>query len=63
VITRKVNGSGNRTPRGAATQQVIATVLRTARQRDLDGIDVLTTLLRAPQPIVSPALFSRASPH
>ena len=63
VITRKVNGGGNRTAHGAATQQVIASVLRTARQRDLDGIDVLTTLLRAPRPIVSPDLFSRASPH
>jgi hypothetical protein len=42
---------------------VIASVLRTARQRDLDGIDVLTTLLRAPHPIVSPDLFNRASPH
>jgi transposase len=63
VITRKVNGGGNRTAHGAATQQVVASVLRTARQRDLDGIDVLTTLLRAPRPIVSPDLFSRASPQ
>jgi transposase len=63
VITRKVNGGGNRTAHGAATQQVLASVLRTARQRDLDGIDVLTTLLTAPRPIVSPDLFSRASPH
>ncbi len=63
VITRKVNGGGNRTAHGAATQQVLASVLRTARQRNIDGIDVLTTLLRAPRPIVSPDLFSRASPH
>lgn len=63
VITRKVNGGGNRTAHGAATQQVLASVLRTARQRDLDGIDVLTTLLLAPRPIISPDLFSRASPH
>jgi transposase len=63
VITRKVNGGGNRTARGAATQQVLASVLRTARQRDLDGIDILSTLLRAPRPIVSPELFPRASPH
>ena len=63
VITRKVNGGGNRTAHGAATQQVVASVLRTAWQRDLDGIDVLSTLLRAPGPIVSPDLFSRASPH
>jgi len=63
VITRKVNGGGNRTAHGAATQQVVASVLRTARQRDLDGIDILTTLLRAPRPIISPELFNRASPH
>ena len=63
VITRKVNGGGNRTTQGAATQQVLASVLRTARQRELDGIEVLATLLRAPHPIVSPDLFSRASPH
>lgn len=63
VITRKVNGGGNRTAHGATTQQVVASVLRTARQRDLDGVDVLTTLLRAPHPIVSPDLFTRASPH
>ena len=63
VITRKGNGGGNRTTHGAATQQVVASALRTAWQRDLDGIDVLTTLRRAPHPIVSPDLFSRASPH
>lgn len=63
VITRKVNGGGNRTAHGATTPQVLASVLRTAWQRDLDGIDILSTLLRAPGPIVSPDLFSRASPH
>ena len=63
VITRKVNGGGNRTARGAVTQHVLASVLRTARQRHLDGVGVLTTLLRAPTPIVSPALCTRASPH
>ena len=36
VITRKVNGGGNRTPRGAVTQSVLASILRTARQRGLD---------------------------
>ncbi len=56
VITRKVNGGGNRTAHGAVTQHVLASVLRTARQRDLDGVDVLTTLLRAPTPTISPAL-------
>jgi len=60
VITRKVCGGGNRTPRGAVTQSVLASVLRTARQRGLDRHAVLTPLLRAPTPIVSPAL---AAPH
>ncbi len=36
VVTRKLGGGGNRTPRGAATQQVLASVLRTADQRHLD---------------------------
>lgn len=60
VITRKVCGGGNRTPRGAVTQYVLASVLRTARQRGLDRHAVLTPLLCAPTPIVSPAL---AAPH
>ena len=56
IITRKVKGGGNRTAHGAVTQHVLASVLRTARQRDLDGVNVLTTLLRAPTPTISPAL-------
>lgn len=46
----------HRTTRGAVTQQVLASVLRTTRQRALDTHAVLTPLLRAPTPIVSPAL-------
>ncbi len=57
VITRKVCGGGNRSRRGADTQQVLASILRTAHQRGLDTTDVLTTLLRAPTPIVSPHLY------
>jgi transposase len=62
VITRKVCGGGNRTPRGAVTQSLLASVLRTARQRGLDRHAVLTPLLRAPTPIVSPALYRPAAP-
>ena len=51
VVNRKICG-GNRTPRGAQTQQVLASVLRTARQRHVDPHDLFTTLLRAPRPIV-----------
>lgn len=57
VVTRKVCG-GNRTVRGAQTQQVLASVLRTADQRGLDPAHVLTPLLRTRQPIVSPALHA-----
>ncbi|HYN07932.1 MAG TPA: IS66 family transposase [Vicinamibacterales bacterium] len=57
VITRKVCGGGNRSARGAETQQVLASLLRTAHQRGLDSSDVLTTLLRAPAPIVSPHFY------
>jgi len=57
VITRKVCGGGNRSRRGADTQQVLASILRTAHQRGLDTTDVLTTLLRAPRPIVSPHFY------
>jgi transposase len=55
VVNRKVSG-GNRSPRGAATQQILASVLHTARIRGLDARAVLVDLLRARQPIVSPAL-------
>lgn len=55
VITRKTCGGGNRTVRGAQTQHVLASILRTAQQRGLDSTHILTALLRAPQPTVSPA--------
>jgi transposase len=57
VVTRKMCGGGNRSTRGADTQQVLASILRTAQQRGLDAGDVITTLLRAPTPIVSPHLY------
>jgi transposase len=56
VVTRKMCGGGNRTARGAHTQEVLASVLRTAHQRAIDPTALLVALLRAPQPIVAPAL-------
>ena len=55
VVNRKVCG-GNRSTRGANTQQVLTTVLRTAQQRQLDAAAVLSDLLCARQPTVSQAL-------
>jgi len=47
---------GNRTVRGAETQQILASVLRTLDQRGLDPADVFTPLLQARRAIVAPAL-------
>ena len=51
VVIRKVCG-GNRTRKGADTQQVLASVVRTARQRKLDLPALFATMLRAPDAIV-----------
>lgn len=51
VVMRKVCG-GNRSARGALTQQILTSVLRTAHQRNLDPSPLLVTLLRAPTPTV-----------
>jgi len=63
VITRKTCGGGNRTPRGAQTQQVLASILRTAHQRGLDTTETLTRLLQAPRPAVLDALHSAPAVH
>ena len=57
VITRTMCGGGNRSVRGADTQQVLVSILRTAQQRQLDSAVVFTALLCAPEPIVSPHLY------
>ena len=63
VVTRKLCGGGNRTARGAQSQQVLASLLRTADQRGLDATDVLVTLLIAPAPTVPPALRTATAVH
>ena len=51
VVIRKVCG-GNRTRHGADTQQVLASIVRSARQRGLDLPPLIAALLRAPEPAV-----------
>lgn len=63
VITRKTCGGGNHTAHGAASQQILTSVLRTADQRGLDATDVLVTLLTAPTPIVPPAMWTPPALH
>ncbi len=49
VVTRKVCG-GNRTWRGARTQQVLASILRTIQQRLLDSRITIGAMLRTRKP-------------
>jgi transposase len=63
VVTRKMCGGGNRTAHGAETQQVLASVLRTAHQRGLDTTDLFVTLLRAPTPTVPAVLQAAPAVH
>ena len=55
VVTRKVCG-GNRSWRGAETQQILASIIQTARQRELNPHRVLAPLLRTRRPRVAVAL-------
>jgi transposase len=49
VVTRKVCG-GNRSARGAQTQQVLSSVLHTMHQRELDATPLFNRLLRSVRP-------------
>lgn len=55
VVNRKVSG-GNRTRRGARTQEVLMTVMQTCRQRGVDVIDFLSEVQHR-QPRGSPLLM------
>jgi transposase len=62
VVNRKSWG-GNLTWRGAATQQVLASVLRTARQQGRDPVEIMTRLLRASGPVVADLAIPRPRPR
>ena len=51
MVIRKVCG-GNRTRHGADTQHVLASIVRTARQRGLDLPPLIAALLRTPESAV-----------
>jgi len=53
VVTRKIWG-GNRTAVGAATQQTIATFLRTCYQQRADPYPMIEVLLRSPVAMLVP---------
>jgi transposase len=63
IVNRKSWG-GNRSWRGARTQQITISVIRTARQQNVDPIELMVTAQQARQPAASSllALPARASP-
>ena len=65
AIVNRRNWGGNRTHAGARTQQITISVIRTARQQNLDPLDVMIEAQRATTPAVSKliALPARASPQ
>jgi len=56
VVTRKVCG-GNRTWRGAQTQEILASVLATCHKQHLDSYPLLSALLCSPLPAAASALL------
>ena len=63
VVTRKMCGGGNRTARGARSQQILATVLRTADQRGLDATALLVSVLTSSAPSVPIAIRAEPAVH
>jgi transposase len=63
VVTRKMCGGGNRTARGADSQQVLTSVLRTIDQRGLDATHALVSILTARMPSVPPSLREIPAVH
>ncbi len=63
IINRKSWG-GNRTPNGARTQQITISVIRTARQQNIDPVELMASAQRSRAPAVSEliTLPARASP-
>ncbi|MGA2010466.1 MAG: transposase [Solirubrobacteraceae bacterium] len=64
VIVNRTSWGGNRTWAGARTQQITASVIRTARQQNLDPVELTTAAQRSRTPAVSQLirLPARASP-
>jgi transposase len=63
IVNRKSWG-GNRTEQGAHTQQITMSVIRTARQQDIDPVELMAAAQRSRQPAASELIRppARASP-
>jgi transposase len=63
AVTNRKHWGGNKTWQGAHTQHVLMSVIRTARQQQLDPVALLAGLARQPQPAVATQLrFPGRSP-
>ena len=58
VVNRKTCGGGNRTAKGAQAQSILMSVLQSCRHKGVRVIDIVTSILRAPDntpvPLVNP---------
>ena len=58
VVNRKTCGGGNRTAKGAQAQSILMSVLQSCRHKGIRVIDIVTSILRAPDntpvPLVNP---------
>jgi transposase len=63
IVNRKSWG-GNRTPNGARTQQITISVIRSARQQNIDPLELMANAQRSQEPAASEliTLPARASP-
>jgi transposase len=63
IVNRKSWG-GNRTVKGARTQQITMSVIRTAHQQDIDPLELMASAQRSRQPVASELITfpARASP-
>jgi len=64
IVNRK-NWGGNRTDQGARTQQIAMSVIRTARQQNIDPVELMVQAQHSRQPVASNLirLPARASPN
>jgi transposase len=63
IVNRKSWG-GNRTPKGARTRQITISMICTARQQNIDPVELMANAQRSREPAVSEliTLPARASP-
>ena len=57
VVNRKMSGGGNRTERGARTQSILMSLLRTGHQIGISVADAFTEILRSPDPLALSAFL------